>query len=113
MLTTSVNIAVFAAFSFCIRDDLLSNAEFKPFCRLRERDIARYGWQKRQDCGKKVATDGTVGNKNGNVLTASGCFSTLPTHKVHADVMALFGSLCGCSGASAAGWPSEYGTNLP
>jgi len=52
-LTAPVNIAVFAAFAFCIRGDLLSNAAFKPVCRLRERDIARYGWQKRQDLATK------------------------------------------------------------
>jgi hypothetical protein len=48
-----VNIAVFAAFQFRVGDDLRSNAAFKPVCRQEERDIARSGWQKWQDRGKK------------------------------------------------------------
>ena len=49
MLTGGVNIAVFAAFRFCRRGVLLSNAEFKPFGGPRELDVLGYGWQKRQE----------------------------------------------------------------
>src|SRR5690242_18527685 len=53
MLTTQVNIAVFAAFRFVVGGVLLSDAEFKRLCGPCERDIWCYGWQKRQDRGKK------------------------------------------------------------
>src|SRR5690242_10288327 len=53
-----VNIAVFAAFSFCIKGVLLSNAEFKPLCAIQPLDIPHYGWQKRQDRGKKRQQSG-------------------------------------------------------
>jgi len=95
MLTTSVNIAVFAAFSFCIRDDLLSNAAFKPVCRLRELDIARYGWQKRQDRGNKVARDGKAGGKNGNGARGYGhlhTLSRLPRLRLHVGEDGPFGT---------------------
>ena len=55
MLTGLVNIAVFAAFSSCVRCHLLANAEFKPICGPHERDIARYGWQKRQEVATGMA----------------------------------------------------------
>src|SRR5689334_25296772 len=62
-----VNIAVFAAFAFCVWGTLLSDAEFKGLCGSWQLDMWRYGRQKRQDHGNVVATDGTVGGKNGNV----------------------------------------------
>ena len=49
MLTGLVNIAVFAAFRFCVGRLLLSTAEFKPFCGPHPLDILRYGWQRRQE----------------------------------------------------------------
>ena len=52
-LTGMVNIAVFAAFRCVITVVLRSNAEFKPICAPHELDVLRYGWQKRQDRGKK------------------------------------------------------------
>jgi len=62
MLSGVVNIA---AFSFCVGGTLLSNAEFKPCAGERQRDIAGYGWQKRQNRGKKWQRVGKVGGKNG------------------------------------------------
>src|SRR5690348_15293559 len=53
MLTGMVNIAVFAAFRFCRTGVLLSNVEFKPVWRKWQLDIARYGWQKRQETATK------------------------------------------------------------
>jgi len=50
---------------------LLSNPQFKPVCGSRELDVLGYGWQKRHDRGKKVATDGTVGGKNGTGVSGS------------------------------------------
>jgi len=61
MLTTAVNIAVFAAFSFRAGYALLSDAEFKAVCRSLPRDVSHYEWQKRQD----VARSGEVGGTNG------------------------------------------------
>src|SRR5690242_6243119 len=48
-MTGAVNIAVFAAFAFCIRGVLLSNAAFKPVCAAHELDMSCYGRQKRQE----------------------------------------------------------------
>ena len=80
MLTGMVNIAVFAAFWPRVRGILLPNAAFKPVCASRPLDVSRYGRQKRQDRGKKVATDGKVGGKNGNVVSGSGqVHATTPT----------------------------------
>src|SRR5579859_2649209 len=72
MLTATVTIAVFAAFWPRVGGSLLSNAVFKPVCRLSRLDIWRYGWQKRQDRGKKWQRNGKVGGKNGKVLVDSG-----------------------------------------
>jgi hypothetical protein len=81
MLTGMVNIAVFAAFRFCCGYVLLSNAEFKPFSAPWELDVSHYGWQKRQDRGNDVATDGKVGGKNGK--SGMGC------HSIHATMRAV------------------------
>ena len=72
MLTATVNIAVFAAFQSRVGHVLLSIPQFKPLCALRQLDVSCYGWQKRQDRGKKVATNGKVGGKNGKALMDSG-----------------------------------------
>jgi hypothetical protein len=48
-----VNIAVFATFHSVIRAGCRTDAGFKPCDAIRQRDVARYGWQKRQDRGKK------------------------------------------------------------
>ena|SRR5690242_4927060 len=53
MLTTGVNIAVFAAFHIVIRAVHRVDAAFKPVCGPYERDISCYGRQKRHDHGKK------------------------------------------------------------
>jgi len=76
-----VNIAVFAAFSCCDRHHLLTDPAFKPVCRDWQLDVSRYGWQKRQDRGKKWQQSGKVGGKNGKV--GSGC------RPVHATVRAV------------------------
>jgi hypothetical protein len=44
-----VTIAVFAAFWPHVRGILLPNAEFKRLYAVRQLDIPRYGWQKRQE----------------------------------------------------------------
>src|SRR5690348_233212 len=49
MLTGMVNIAVFAAFRFCVGGGLRSDAEFKRVCRDCQLDVWCYGWQKRQE----------------------------------------------------------------
>ncbi|HST88743.1 MAG TPA: hypothetical protein VLJ14_10220 [Ktedonobacterales bacterium] len=67
MLTAAVNIAVFAAFWQCAGHAIASNPEFKGICRVRELDVSCYGWQKRQETARGMATDGTVGGNNGNV----------------------------------------------
>src|SRR5689334_15596042 len=74
MLTGAVNIAVFAAFCCVIGGVLLSDAEFKRVCGLRELDVWCYGWQKRHDRGKKWQQSGKVGGKNGKVRRASRAF---------------------------------------
>jgi hypothetical protein len=43
------------------------NAAFKPVCRPWQLDVSCYGWQKRQDRGKKRQQSGNVGGKNGKV----------------------------------------------
>src|SRR5690348_12587419 len=52
-LTGMVNFAVFAAFALCVGGVLLSNAEFKGSCGLRQLDVWCYGWQRWHDRGKK------------------------------------------------------------
>jgi hypothetical protein len=52
---------------FVVWGVLLSSREFKPVCAARELDISRYGWQKRQDRGKKRQRGGKVGSEIGNV----------------------------------------------
>jgi hypothetical protein len=47
------------------------NAAIKPVRGLWQLDVWRYGWQKRQDRGKKRQRCGKAGGKNGNVV--SGC----------------------------------------
>jgi len=81
MLTSPVNIAVFAAFTFCVGGILLSDAGFKPCDRERQRDMSRYGWQKRQNRGKKWQRVGKVGGKNGKVRVGCG--------RVHAVSLAV------------------------
>src|SRR5690242_18972613 len=49
MLTGMVNIAVFAAFRWCVGDTFRVSAEFKPICGLHELDVSRYGRQRRQE----------------------------------------------------------------
>jgi hypothetical protein len=68
MLTGAVNIAVFAAFSFCFDRRSISDAEFKAVWPIRQLDILCYGWQMRQDAAKSGKVDG----KNGNVVSDSG-----------------------------------------
>ena len=70
-LTGMVTIAVFAAFWPRVGRVLHSTAEFKQLCRPTKLDVSCYGWQKRHDRGKKVATDGTVGGKNGTGVSGS------------------------------------------
>jgi hypothetical protein len=53
MLTSPLNIAVFAAFWPRVVGYLLSDAEFKPGGGDRPLDIWGYGWQKRQDVAIK------------------------------------------------------------
>ena len=53
MLTCDVNIAVFAAFRMCFDLRSVSNAEFKPVWTMRQLDVSRYGWQKRQETATK------------------------------------------------------------
>src|SRR5690242_15538533 len=87
MLTGLVNIAVFAAFSFCIGGDLLSNAAFKPVCGSRQLDVSRDGRQERHDRGKKRQQSGKVHGKNGAIWYGCG--------GVHAATCAVAG---GCDG---------------
>ena len=68
MLTGMVNIAVFAAFHTVIGDVPRVNAEFKPCGVVWQLDIARYGWQKRQDVARRMARSGKAGGKSGTVL---------------------------------------------
>ena len=63
MLTGVVNIAVFAAFGWCARRTIGSNAAFKRVCREWQLDVSRYGRQKRQE----TARSGKVGGKSGTV----------------------------------------------
>ena len=81
-LTGMVNIAVFAAFQPRVGGVLLANAGFKPVCRGWQRDVSRSGWQKRQDRGKEVARNGTVGGKNGTIWW--GCGGTHAVSRVGA-----------------------------
>src|SRR5690242_2259570 len=59
-LTGMVNIAVFAAFCWCVGGALLSNPEMKRLCRDRRLDAWRYGWQKRQETARWVAKTAKV-----------------------------------------------------
>jgi hypothetical protein len=71
MLTGLVNIAVFAAFAFCVGYHLPSNPDFKPSCGDWQLDIWCYGRQKRQETARgmaKTARSGKVGGKNGKDL---------------------------------------------
>src|SRR5690348_8478651 len=100
MLTGMVNIAVFAAFAFCEKRVLLSNAAFKPVCRLRELDVSRYGWQKRQDRGKKRQRCGKGDGKNGKVRHSYGHLHALSRRsrlRLHGNEGGLFATICGCS----------------
>jgi hypothetical protein len=72
MLTGAVNIAVFAAFQNCFDLRSSATAEFKPVRAIWQLDVWCYGWQKRQDRGKKRQRCGKVGGKNGNVVSGSG-----------------------------------------
>src|SRR6478609_3298506 len=71
-LTILVNIAVFAAFRWCVGHILRASAEFKRLCRSRPLDVSRYGWQKRQETAMKWQGNGTVGGKNGTVRADGG-----------------------------------------
>jgi hypothetical protein len=96
MLTGAVNIAVFAAFWPCVGGVLLSDAEFKPSGGDRQLDISRYGWQKRQDRGKKWQRGGNgwqwmarpaakTARMGGDVAASS-----LPRRRLHAGEAGLF-----------------------
>ena len=69
MLTIPVNIAVFAVFRICFARCSAGIAEFKRLCRERQRDVSRYGRQKRQE----VARSGKADGKNGMVWRDVGC----------------------------------------
>src|SRR5689334_15694670 len=63
-----------------------AHAEFKRVRGLWRRDILRYGWQRRQDRGKKVATDGKVGSKSGKDVRGRGRIHvTVPTAVMGSD----------------------------
>jgi hypothetical protein len=64
MLTGAVNIAIFAAFSWCVWPVLLSNAEFKRVCRTCR---LCEGGKNGKMCGK----NGKGGKVCGNNLTAA------------------------------------------
>jgi hypothetical protein len=67
MLTGMVNIAIFAAFWPRVVDNLCPKAEFKGLCGAQPLDIARYGWQKRQDVARGMAKTARRGNMRGNI----------------------------------------------
>lgn len=50
MVTIPVNIAVFAVFWQCVEGALLLSTEFKPLRAIRQPDMWRYGWHRRQEC---------------------------------------------------------------
>ena len=116
MLTGAVNIAVFAAFWPRVGRLLLSNAEFKPVCRICELDVSRYGWQKRQDparSGNEVATkwqgrrqkrQGWAGDRPRRCCRSHDCkrvrLARLPRYAV-------------VQGAGGAGWHHGDRTNIP
>jgi hypothetical protein len=105
MLTGAVNIAVFAAFRPRVEGILLSDAAFKRVCESRERDVSRYGWQKRQDRGKKWQRCGKVGGKNGKDVMDLGHVAAISKPRrwrLPARASGVCGALCGCSGASGA-----------
>jgi len=52
MLTGMVNIAVFAAFRWCAEGWMEPRAEFKACAVGRRLDIARCGWQRRQETAR-------------------------------------------------------------
>jgi hypothetical protein len=86
MLTGMVNVAVFAAFRFMIGIISHENFEFKRVRGSRQRDSWRYGWQKRQDRGKEVATDGKVGGKSGKDVRWCKCIHmTVPAAEMGSD----------------------------
>src|SRR5690348_7593312 len=58
MLTGLVNIAVFAAFAHVYAGRDGARREFKPCGGDRQRDIARYGWQKRQKVARECCRFG-------------------------------------------------------
>ena len=96
MLTGAVNIAVFAAFWPRVGRLLLSNAEFKPVCRICELDVSRYGWQKRQDparSGNEVARSAAKTARMGGGSAAP----MLPLSRLQAGTVGTFATICGCS----------------
>ena len=99
MLTGAVNIAVFAAFWPRVGRLLLSNAEFKPVCRICELDVSRYGWQKRQDparSGNEWQRSGKVGGKNGKDGRGIGR-ADVAALQLQAGTVGTFATICGCS----------------
>jgi hypothetical protein len=95
----------FCRFSLLCRGVVRSIAAFKPVCTTWQLDIWRYGWQKRQDRGKKWQRCGKVGGKNGKDVMDLGHVAAISKPRrwrLPARASGVCGALCGCSGASGA-----------
>src|SRR5690348_1832337 len=102
---------------------LLSHPEFKPVCGPRGRDIARSGWQKRQDvatmwqrCGNDVARDWHGWRQKRHRSMGGPPHSPRLCHRAwgcRQDAPGLIAAVGGCSGASGVRWPEVDGTKLP
>jgi hypothetical protein len=109
MLTGAVNIAVFAVFHLRFDLQSVSTAAFKPCGAIWQRDISRYGWQKRQDrgkkrqrCGNDVAMPAAKAAMFGGKAGASGTSGISMSSCLGLPVGARerFAAVRGCSGAS-------------
>jgi hypothetical protein len=113
MLTAPVTIAVFAAFRFCARDAIRPNAEFKRICGPHELDVWCYERQKRQETARSGNEVARSAAKTARFWMQCGSIHVTISAVERGCGWSVCLTVCGCSGASGAGWRREHGTKIP